>query len=80
MPRGGAARRLIGIAGAAIDVFETEPIAPDHPLIGLPNCLLTSHVAGVAGDTVERIWEWAHENVRAVVQRGERPRFVLNGV
>ena len=68
------------IAGAAIDVFETEPIPPDHPLVGLPTCLLTSHVAGVAGDTVERIWAWAHDNVRAVVQRGERPRFVLNGV
>ena len=68
------------IAGTAIDVFETEPIAPGHPLVGLPNCLLTSHVAGVAGDTVDRIWDWAHDNVRAVVQRGQRPRFVLNGV
>ncbi len=68
------------IAGAAIDVFETEPIPPDHPLIGLPNCLITSHVAGVAGDTVLRTWQWAHDNVRAVVQRGERPRFVRNGV
>ena len=66
-----------GVAGAAIDVFETEPIPPDHPLIGLPNCLLTSHVAGVAGDTVDRMWEWAHDNVRAVLQRGERPRWVL---
>ena len=74
------ALRCGDIAGAAIDVFETEPIPPDHPLIGLPNCLLTSHVAGVAGDTVDRTWEWAHENVRAVVQRGQRPRFVLNGV
>ena len=68
------------LAGAAIDVFETEPIPPDHPLIGLPNCLLTSHVAGVAGDTAERSWKWAHDNVRAVVQHGQRPRFVLNGV
>ena len=68
------------IAGAAIDVFETEPIPSDHPLIGLPNCLLTSHVAGVAGDTVDRIWNWAHDNVRAVVQRGQRPGWILNGV
>ena len=68
------------IAAAAIDVFEVEPIAPDHPLIGRPNCLLTSHVAGTAGDTTARIWAWAHDNVRAVVQRGEHPRWVLNGV
>lgn len=68
------------IAGAAIDVFEVEPILPDNPLIGLPNCLLTAHVAGVAGDTTQRIWAWAHDNVRAVVQRGERPRWIRNGV
>jgi len=68
------------IAAAAIDVFETEPIAPDNPLIGLPNCILTGHVAGVTSDTTARTWEWAHENVRAVVQRGERPRWIRNGL
>lgn len=68
------------IAAAAIDVFETEPIAPDNPLIGLPNCILTGHVAGVTRDTTARTWQWAHENVRAVVQRGERPRWIRNGL
>lgn len=68
------------IAAAAVDVFETEPIAPDNPLIGLPNCILTGHVAGVTSDTTARTWEWAHENVRAVVQRGERPRWIRNGL
>ena len=68
------------ISAAAIDVFETEPILPENPLIGLENCLLTAHVAGVASDTMARIWEWAHDNVRAVVQRGERPRWIRNGL
>lgn len=68
------------IDSAAIDVFETEPILADNPLIGLPNCILTAHVAGVASDTTARIWAWAHDNVRAVVQRGEKPRWVRNGV
>ena len=68
------------LQAAAIDVFEIEPIQPDNPLIGLPNCILTSHVAGVASDTTARIWNWAHDNVRAVVQRGERPRWIRNGV
>jgi phosphoglycerate dehydrogenase-like enzyme len=68
------------IAAAAIDVFETEPILQDNPLIGLPNCILTGHVAGVTSDTTARTWEWAHENVRAVVQRGERPRWIRNGL
>jgi len=68
------------IAAAAIDVFEIEPIAEGNPLRGLPNCILTSHVAGVTGDTTRRIWEWAHDNVRAVVQRGERPQWIRNGL
>ena len=45
-----------------------------NPLLNLPNCIVTSHVAGVAHDTTMRIWEWAHNNVRAVVQRGELSR------
>ncbi len=68
------------IYSAAIDVFETEPMKPDNPLMGLPNCLLTAHVAGVASDTTARIWEWAHDNVRAVLLKGEKPRWVRNGV
>lgn len=68
------------IAAAAVDVFAVEPIVADNPLIGLDNCILTAHVAGVASDTTARIWAWAHDNVRAVVQRSERPRWIRNGV
>jgi phosphoglycerate dehydrogenase-like enzyme len=68
------------LEAAAIDVFRTEPVPADNPLIGLPNCLLTSHVAGVTSDTTNRIWEWAHDNVRAVVQREERPQWIRNGL
>lgn len=34
------------IAGAALDVYEIEPLPPDHPLWTAPNVLLTPHVAG----------------------------------
>jgi len=67
------------IAGAGIDVFEIEPIRTDNPLIDCPNCILTAHVAGVAHETTMRIWEWAHNNLRAVIQRGERPQWIRNG-
>jgi len=68
------------IAQAGVDVFETEPISPDNPLLGLSNCVLTAHVAGVTHPTAMRTWELAHENVRSVVVKGERPRWIRNGV
>lgn len=34
------------IAGAALDVFETEPLPADHPLWDIPQCIITPHTAG----------------------------------
>ena len=35
------------IAGAALDVYEEEPLPAEHPLWKLPNVLLTPHIAGI---------------------------------
>jgi phosphoglycerate dehydrogenase-like enzyme len=39
------------IGGAALDVYEIEPLAPDHPLRGAPRVLLTPHVGYVTRET-----------------------------
>ena len=36
------------LSGATLDVFTSEPLAPDHPLWTLPGVLITPHLASVA--------------------------------
>ena len=38
------------VAGAALDVYETEPPPADHPLVGLPNVIHTPHLAASTSD------------------------------
>jgi len=52
------------IAGAALDVFETEPLPPDHALWTFSNVILTPHVAGYSPRIAERHLGVLIENVR----------------
>ena len=53
------------IAGAALDVYEQEPLLSAHPLWGLPNVLLTPHMAGHGPYLDERRFEIMADNCRA---------------
>jgi phosphoglycerate dehydrogenase-like enzyme len=55
------------IAGAALDVFETEPLPVEHPLWGMENVLITPHVAGMSPRIAERHLETLLENTRRFV-------------
>lgn len=52
------------IAGAACDVFETEPpIAADHPLLHCPNTIVTPHIAFASAESMEQRAEIVFENL-----------------
>jgi glycerate dehydrogenase len=43
------------IAAALLDVLEKEPPPADHPLIGLPNAIITPHIAWISFEARQRI-------------------------
>jgi (S)-sulfolactate dehydrogenase len=51
------------LAGAALDVFETEPLPAGSPLAGAPNLVLTPHVAGVTRESNVRVSSLIAEQV-----------------
>jgi len=60
------------IAGAALDVFEEEPLKPDNPLFQLDNVILTPHVGDSTVTAKIQTYTQAAENILKVL-RGELP-------
>jgi D-2-hydroxyacid dehydrogenase (NADP+) len=56
------------IAGAALDVFEREPLTPDSPLYELENVILTPHVSGASPHYMDRAVPLFCENLRRYLQ------------
>jgi phosphoglycerate dehydrogenase-like enzyme len=63
------------IAGAGLDVYDEEPLPPDHPLRGLPNTVLTPHLGYVTEETYRIFYGQALEDILAYL-RGEPIRVL----
>lgn len=55
------------VAGAAVDVFEEEPPAVNHPFFSLDNVILSTHVAGMSDNSSKNMGIDAVKNVLAVL-------------
>lgn len=71
------ALRTRRIAGAALDVFEREPLPPDSPLWDVENLLITPHVAGLTDKVWHRHYELFSDNLRRYLAR-QPLRFVVD--
>jgi phosphoglycerate dehydrogenase-like enzyme len=65
------------LAGAGLDVFETEPPAVDNPLLGMDNVIGTPHGLSHADESLRRCAAMTEENVLAIVE-GRLPPYLVN--
>jgi phosphoglycerate dehydrogenase-like enzyme len=70
-----AALRNGEIAGAALDVYDEEPLPPDHPLRSAPNLLLTPHLGYVTEENYRGMYGGALECVLGWL-KGEPVRVI----
>lgn len=67
------------LGGAALDVFETEPLPPDSPLRFRDDVFLTPHMAGPTREAAAKLRELMTVNIRRALAR-EEPLHIVNGV
>jgi glyoxylate reductase len=72
-----AALRAGRPAGAGLDVFETEPIDPENPLLKMENVVILPHVGSATEATRQAMVDLAADNVLAVLQ-GRPPLTPVN--
>jgi phosphoglycerate dehydrogenase-like enzyme len=61
------------IAGAAVDVFDHEPLSADHPFRSLTNLLATPHIGYVSRDLYTRFYADTVKNIGQWIDRQNRP-------
>ena len=65
------------LAGAGVDVWEDEPPALDHPLLGFDNVVVTPHTAGVTHESRRNMALGTVEQILTILS-GDRPPRLLN--
>jgi phosphoglycerate dehydrogenase-like enzyme len=65
------------LGGAVLDAFRDEPLPPDSPLYGLPNCIVTPHTSWSSGRVLARSVELFCDNLRRY-RAGEPLRNVVD--
>lgn len=65
------------VRGAAVDVVSKEPMDPENPLLTVPNCIITPHMAWAQGEARQRIIDITADNIRAFLAGA--PEHVVNG-
>jgi D-3-phosphoglycerate dehydrogenase len=72
-----AALQARSIRGAALDVFDKQPLPMDHPLMQLDNVVITPHQAGLTVEAVERMSLGAAQETLRLL-KGEKPLNFVN--
>jgi phosphoglycerate dehydrogenase-like enzyme len=67
------------IAGAALDVYEQEPLSPRSPLLSMNHVVLTPHIGGATHETRERMVTTIAQNIaNFLTGKGIDPRYQVN--
>lgn len=65
------------IAGAALDVFQSEPLTPDNPFLDLDNVVLTPHIAGACHENYEKASRIVTRGIKDYLD-GKKPQYIAN--